>query len=245
MRFSRPRLALILAMSVIVGYELYAFFIKTEGQAGYLPEKSATFLTAEVRGPEPLVLEFAMRADGLEAVDLFPHASTEPPQGQVTITVIQVDELSQTMPLATVAQQSAPASALAAAAPYRVRLPRLDHSSGKQYRVEIALPDAAPGHGLRFEAGWPVYTDARMLTGTRPEWGDMKFQTVAARTTIARTVARQRRTAPAFVQSGAFWVVTLIAFTCALGLLVRDLALAAPGLPASPAAPRKGGDQPR
>lgn len=234
MRFSRPRLALALIMTAVVSYELYAIFIKTEGLAGFLPEPSATHLTPEIAGPDPLVLLFTMRADGLEAVDLYPHPSTRPPQGDVTFTLVADVTGMETMLLAS--RTSAPAAIVAASRPYRVQLPRIDRSSGRQYWLEIGLPDTPPGHGLRFEAGWPLYPDARMRIGARPEWGDLKFQTVAARTTIARSLARQRRTGPAFARSNAFWIVALVGFTWVLGVIVRDLALAPDAPPAPPGA---------
>jgi hypothetical protein len=243
MRFSRrqltlpiPQLALPIIVALLVAYEAYAVFIKTEGQTGFLPGGADVHLTSEVAGDGvPLVLEFAMRADGLEAIDLYPHAAAEPAEGQVTFTLLDqvwvAGLMRYTVP---VVQSHASAADVAAATPYRLRLPRIDASAGRHYRLEIALTGARPGHGLRFEAGWPIYGDARMLFGVREEWGDLKFQTVAERTTIARTLTKMRRTAPPILKSSLFWIVFLVLFNWALAIIIRDLGLGASKLASAP-----------
>jgi hypothetical protein len=226
MRFTRPRLALLVIVGLIVAYEGYAFFIKNEGEPGFMPSAAHTFLTSEVAGGAPLAVEFAMHAEGLEAIELYPHSSYEPPEGTVTFTFIDQIYIAGTMRESVpIAHSRAPATEVAATRPYRLRLPRIDRSAGHRYRLEIAVEEARPQHGLRFEAGWPGTEDARLLVGSREEWGDLKFQTVAERTTIARTVARLRRTAPPIVQSSLFWIALLLLFNWALFVIIRDLAL--------------------
>jgi hypothetical protein len=227
MRFPRPRLALLLIVALLVAYEGYAVFIKTEGQTGFLPEGPDVHLTSEVAGGgPPLVLEFAMRADGLEAIDLYPHAAGQPAEGEATFTIVDQIYIGGLMRYTEpVAQVRASAAEMTASTPYRLRLPRIDASAGRHYRLEIALSGARPGHGLRFEAGWPIYGDARILFGTREEWGDLKFQTVAERTTIARTLTKIRRTAPPILRSSLFWITFLVLFNWALAIIIRDLAL--------------------
>jgi hypothetical protein len=226
MRLTRPRLALVSIVGVLLAYEGYAFFIKNEGQPGFMPGAAHTFLTSEVAGGAPLAVEFAMHAEGLEAIDLYPHPSYEPPEGTVTFTFIDQIYVAGTMRESVpIAHSTARTIDVAEHRPYRVQLPRIDRSAGHLYRLEIAVDDAREKHGVRFEAGWPGTEDARLLVGDREEWGDLKFQTVAERTTIARTVARLRRTAPPIVQSSLFWIGLLILFNWSLYIIVRDLAL--------------------
>lgn len=227
MRFSRPRLALLLIATVLIGYEAYAFFIKTEGEPGFLPAGSAMHVTREIGQDGPLVLEFIMRADGMDGLAVYPRASDAPPEGQVTFTLIeQIYRHGLPAERVPVARAEAPAAEVAAASPYQIPIPRIDRSSGRRYRLEIAVTGARPGHGLRFEAGWPSYGDARMLIGDREEWGDLKFRAAAQRTTVAKNVARLRRAAPAIARSSLFWNVSLFLFTWALIIVARDFGLA-------------------
>jgi hypothetical protein len=211
MRFARPRLVLLLVILAIVFYETYAFFLKTEGEPGFLPTGSAMHATREIGQDGPLVLEFMMRSDGMDAVAVYPRASDAAPEGTVTFTLSE-----------RIFRHGLPAELVSLA-------PRIDQSSGRRYRLEIAVAGARPGHGLRFDAGWPVYGDARMLIGEREEWGDLKFHAEGQRTTIAKNVARLRRTAPAYARSSLFWGAGLLLLTWSLIIVARDFALDGPG----------------
>ncbi len=228
MTVRRPSTRLfLLVLAAIVAYEVWVVGFKTAGATEHVPAKDV-HLTQEVAGPQPLTQTFVVHADELSGVELFPRASAQPPAGPVVLTLFEYQPDGSTV---RVAQRTVAASDLLASASFIARFPRIDRSAGRAYRLEIALPEAPAGHGLRFVAGGPTYPQGEMRVGERREWGDLQFRTVAGRTTFLANLQRTRRTAPSIFGATWTWIALALVFTWALAAIVYDFGLASGAWP--------------
>lgn len=210
----------ILTLTVVLAYEGYAFFIKEAGEAENIASASDWHLTGEVAGANVLEQGLVPHADGFDGLDVWAHATGPAPEGPVRFAITQNNGAG----LETLARVSYPAADVVSTRPFHVTIPRIDLSAGQQYTFHIAVPEATPGHGLRFEASGPAYAQGAMTLGGRQEWGDLQFRTTAERTTIYRNIRHLRQTAPAFARSDLFLALMLLLFNVALATLLYDLA---------------------
>ncbi len=221
---SRRAFAILLAC--VLAYEAYAFFIKEAGEAENIATASDWHLTGEVAGDAELEQGLVPHADGFDGIDVWAHASQEArgevPPGVVRFTITQ-STANGALTLATVTH---PVAEVVAKRPFHVAIPRLDVSAGRAFAIRIAVPDATPGHGLRFEASGPAYPQGVMTLAGRQEWGDLQFRTTAERTTIYRNLRHLRQSAqvPELVRSDLFLGIMLLLFNVALAVLIYDLA---------------------
>jgi hypothetical protein len=219
---TRRRRVWAIVVAAVLVYEGYAFFLKEAGETSNIASAADWHLTREVAGADMLEQEMVPHADGFEGVDVWAHATSDMPQGDVRFTFVEVNIVSPVR----VASVTFPASAVVARQPFHVPIPRIDVSAGHRYVLQILAADARPGHGLRFEASGPQYPEGALLVGGRQEWGDLQFRTTAERTTIYRNLRhlRQSSSLPAFARSDLFLAMMLLLFNLALAVLIWDLA---------------------
>jgi hypothetical protein len=219
------RIAFIVCLLGLFAYEGYALFVQEGGATSHLPPARDLHLTREVNQAASLQQTFVMHTDGFQGVEFVARASDQPAIGPLDVVVSAPDPNrgDEWVPLG---RQRIDASSIALGSFTRVTVPRIDYSAGFAYRIEIAMPDAPPGHGLRFEAGGPTYEQGRLMIGGREEWGDLKFRTVAQRATVFRSVRHLRTTLPPILREDAVWVIGLIAINWALATIVYYLGFA-------------------
>lgn len=231
-RLDGRRTAFILCLLGLFGYEGYALFVQQGGATSHLPPARDLHLTREVNQVSSLQQTFVMHADGLQAIDVFIRPSDQPSVGplQVKLSMLfgsEIDQLSAGFshwaPVATVAVDPATIDLTSST---RIPIPRIDASSGVIYQLDFTMPHAAPGHGLRFEAGGPTYVQGSMVIGGRPEWGDLKFRTEAQRATVFRNIQHMRASMPPIMQSDLFWLTALVAINWALATVIYSLGFA-------------------
>jgi hypothetical protein len=216
------RVTLALLLAAIVGYEAYALWIKRSGETAFAPSARERSLSPEIAGAVTLEQTFVMHADGLDVVRVFPHPSTATPAG--TAHLMLVGE-GYVQPVATT---TLPASSVAAAAAFAWRVPRVDRSAGRIYALRVSVPDAGPGHGLRFEIGPPGYDQGDLSIGGRAFWGDLRFETRAERVRLVDSLDDLRRQAPPVWRSDIILVVAMLLFNGVLVVFVLRLVCPAP-----------------
>jgi hypothetical protein len=235
----RRRTAFVLCLIVLFGYEAYALFVRESGLTAHEPRPRELQLTAEVNVNTPLSQTFVMHADGFQGVELFARPSDQPPVGPLEVVVSRHTEAGWTF----LSRSRIDVASIDLAGSVVVATPRVDASAGTPFRVEVTMPEAPRGHGLRFQAGGPTYVQGVMTIGGVREWGDLKFRTRAARSTVLRNLQHVRQTWPALFRSDVLWIFALLVINWALATVVYYLAFA-PEAPANGSALTTA-DQPR
>jgi hypothetical protein len=214
----RRRLTIALVLTALFAYEAYALFVKRSGETAYTPPAAEIQASPEIAGETTLEQTFVMHADGLERIHLFARPSSGPAAGVAQLMLIG-DTYAE-----PVARRTVPAAALIASTPFEWPLPRVDQSAGRTYTIRIALPEATPGHGVHFDVGLPNYVQGDLSIGGRSFWGDLRFETRAARVRLVDSLADLRRHAPPLLRSDFVLVLALVLFNAALVMLVLRLA---------------------
>jgi hypothetical protein len=228
------RTGFVLFLIALFSYEAYALFVRESGLTANEPRAADRHLTREVNADTPLTQTFVMHGDGFSGVELFVRRSDQPPIGPVEVVISQdlpagwVPFSRSTIDVASI-DLDGDGSML-------VTTPRVEQSAGFGFLVQVSMPRAPRGHGLRFEAGGSTYVQGHMTLGGREEWGDLKFRTRAARATVLRNIRHQRLAWPAPLDSDLFWVIALIVINWALATVAYYLAFS-PGVPETPDAP--------
>lgn len=218
------RFGFLVCFGAILAYEGYALFVHEAGQTSHLPPARDLHLTREIDAGHPLSQTFVMHAEGFKGIELFPRRADQPPVGPVDVTISndwEADGRWETMTRVTV-----DAASLDLTSSWVIPTPRIDLPAGILYRLEVALPQAPPGHGLRFEAGGPTYLQGAMEIGGQRQWDDLKFRTEAQRTTVFRNVQRLRLSLPPVLRSDLFWISMLLLINWAMGTVLYSLAFA-------------------
>ena len=218
------RTAFVLCLIVLFGYEAYTLFLRETGLAGNEPLAGQRYLTREVNAETPLSQTFVAHADGFNGIEIFARPSEQPAVGPLDIRVSQVVGEKLT-PLAHVSLDVARLD-LSAAGSVVVATPPLTPSAGAPLRLDVAMPQAPRGHGVRFEAGGPTYAYGALSIGGREEWGDLKFRTLAERATVMRNIRLLRRTWPAPLHNDGVWFLGLVIANWALATLLYYLVFA-------------------
>lgn len=233
------RTAFILCLLALFAYEGYALFVQEGGTTSHVPDARDLHLTREVNQTTSLQQTFVMHADGLQAIDVFVRPSESPPVGPLQ-AVVSREIGGRWDPIATVRVDAATIDTTSFT---RIRIPRVDMSAGFTYQLDVSMPDAPPGHGLRFEAGGPTYVQGSMTIGGRTEWGDLKFRTEAQRVTVFRSIQHLRPTLPPIMQTDVFWLTALVVINWALATVIYYLGFAVE--PAAKGSVAGTADQPR
>jgi hypothetical protein len=220
----------VLCLVLMFGYEAYALFIQEGGSTSHIPPAHDLHRSREVSEKGPLQQSFTMHADGLTAIDVFPRPAENPPVGPLEVTLFQNTQppyaaTAVWVPIVTVTIDVA---TIDLATFLRIPLPRIDHSAGGNYRLDLAMPKAPPGRGLRFEQGGPTYIQGAMDIGGQRQWGDLKFRTEAERTTIYRNIRFLRASLPPVLRSSLLWLTAFAVFNWALATMLYELAFRFP-----------------
>lgn len=219
------RIAYLLCLLGLFAYEGYAVFVQEGGTTSHLPPARELHLTREVNQTASLEQTFVMHAEGFQGIEVVARASDQPPIGPLDAVVWQLEYNSGDR-YVPIARMRIDASAIALGGFTRIATPRVDYTGGASLKLTLSMPEAPPGHGLRFEAGGPTYVQGNMTISGREEWGDLKFRTVAQRTTVFRHIQHLRPGLPPLLQTDVFWVTALIAINWALATIVYYLAFA-------------------
>jgi hypothetical protein len=99
-------------------------------------------------------------------------------------------------------------------------------SAGTRFRVDVAMPQAPRGHGVRLESGGPTYEYGAMTIGGRQEWGDLKFRTLAERSTVVRNIRLLRRPWPSVLHNDGIWILILLIANAAVATAIYYLVFA-------------------
>jgi hypothetical protein len=217
--------AFILCLLGLFAYEGYALFVQEGGTTSHLPPARDLHLTREVNQTASLQQTFVMHAEGFQGIEVVARASDQPAVGPLEAVVWQLEYNAgdRYIPIARTRFDS---SSIVLGAFTRIPTPRIDYTGGVSLKLELSMPESPPGHGLRFDAGGPTYVQGNLFIGGREEWGDLKFRTVAQRTTVFRNIRRLRTGLPPLLQTDVFWVSALIAINWALATVVYSLAFA-------------------
>lgn len=221
-------IAFILFLAALSSYEAYALFVEQPDASQHMPPEKDVHLSREVYGDCQLLQTFVVHADGFSALEVFPKKSANPPDGRLVVRISD----GRTTTFETVMYQVLDSAAsVDLSRPFRIPVPRVDDSAGRVFMLEIRLPDAQRGHGLRFEQGGPTYWEGNMLIDCRPDWGDLKFRAEVQRSTIFSNVQHLRRLLPPWLQSDVALAGVLLLANLALAMVVYALAFAPDHLP--------------
>jgi hypothetical protein len=248
------RTAFVFCLIVLFGYEVYALFIRETGIAGHEPLVHERHLTREVNADTPLSITFRVHANGFSGVEIFARPSDQPPAGPMEVMISR--ETGETWTPVRRARLDVSRLDLNGSGSVMITTPHVDSSAGVFFRLDVAMPQAAPGQGLRFEAGGPTYIEGWMTIGGRAEWGDLKFRTMSERTTVFRNVRHLRHSWPPLLRNDAVLLLLLVIANWGLAMVIYYLAFApeppaagAPGAPGTPAVAKGSAlttaDQPR
>jgi hypothetical protein len=203
-------LAAVVATAVLLGAEAWLLAGKRSGEVAYLPAAAETVASLEVYGEIALSQTFVPGADGLESITLHPRSAGRSPVGAAEL-VLEADGDAVAQARATV-----PAAALVAAEAWTWRIPRIEASAGRRFRITVRVPAAARGEGLTFELGPPDYRWGELRIGGRQQWGDLKFATGASRARTLDTLRQLRRTLPWPFGTDTVLVLALLVLNAAL-----------------------------
>jgi hypothetical protein len=215
-------IAFVLFLAALSGYEAYALFVEEPDLTEHLPPAKDVHLSREVYGDCQLMQTFVVHAGGFRAIEVFPRKSAHPPYGPLRVRVSDGRSATFT-PLIDKAVDSA---SVDLTKPLRIPIPRVDDSAGGLFMLEIWVPHAERGHGLRFEQGGPGYPEGNLSIGCAAAWGDLKFRAEAQRATIFSNVQRLRHSLPRPLQSDAVQLAILFIGNWAVAMVVYALAFA-------------------
>jgi hypothetical protein len=217
-------IAFVLFLAGLAGYQAYALFVLEPDRSEHLPPAKDVHLSREVFGDGQLMQTFVVHANGFEAIEVFPRKSAYPPDGVMRVRVSE-DRSAIFTPLIDRVFDSA---SLDLTGSVRIPVPRVDDSAGRGFMLEIWVPHAERGHGLRFEQGGPTYPEGNLTINYGVDWGDLKFRTEVQRTTIFSNVQHLRRSLPLppWLQPDVVLLGILLLGNWALATVVYALAFA-------------------
>jgi len=211
------RLAAFVAVSLaVVGAQVYAVFFAEHG----VPRSGRTgraMLVGEVAGDHEVSQTMALEADGFERIVV--HA--RPYGGSVGGDVVfeLKDIVGGTEGLLFRISRSA-AEVIASNA-FAIAFPPINNSSGRQYRLDISAPRTPPGQGIALAAtSDDSYPGGSLFVDGRERWGDLVFETQAARDTMYRTVEHLLRESQAGVALSWLLGGLFVAYNAALVVFV-------------------------
>ena len=218
-RLFQPRhVALVCLLALGFAYECYALFVQPHGLAGN--GGGPTRLVGEIALGTGVRQTFWMNADGLNGIAVRARASGATVEGDA---VLELSEILDGVGTAGIYRIVHPAQHLAASSSYWWRFPPLEHSRGRRYRLSIQLPETPDGSGLVLEATVEnAYREGMLWLGDREQWGDLVFETSAARATVFAGLQSLWRDLPWGVGAVSFGVVFVL-FNVALAIAVRAL----------------------
>lgn len=220
--------AFILFLAALGGYEAYALFVEEPDPSEHMPPATHVHLSREVYGDCQLMQTVGIHARGFGAIEVFPRKSAYPPVGPMRVRVSDGRSATFTTLLDTVIDSAS----LDLTGSVRIPFPRVEESAGGLFMLEIWMPRAERGHGLRFEQGGPTYPEGQLSIGCTPDWGDLKFRTEVRRTTIFSNLQEVRRSLPPWLRSDAALLAVLLLGNLALAMVVYALAFAPEPAPA-------------
>jgi hypothetical protein len=184
----RQRLAaFFVVFGALAGGEVYGLFVRETGVPRVDRGPDAR-LVGEIAGSAAVAQTFVVGVDGFDGVTVEARPFGDAAAGTVVFDVAQIDprleSSAQVTPLYRILR---PARDVVRAPRYRIAFPPIAGSHGRLYRLEVRVPDAAPGQGLGLWATRDqVYRGGVLTVNGREEWGDLVFRASAARATPFR-----------------------------------------------------------
>jgi len=172
--------AFVVAVILLLAAEGYGVFVHRFGLASNASDASAV-LSNEFAGETSLAQTFRMGAAGFNRLIFHPRQPAGPAHGRLIVDLVEIDATGD-RPLF---QAMLRAEAVAGAERWSVELPERPDSRGRLYRATFSMPDAEPGHGLALMiVQADRYPAGTLHIGGEEQWGDIVFETGAARATV-------------------------------------------------------------
>lgn len=208
--------AVALVCAIVFAYELYAIFFVTHG-APANALRSGQYLAGEIAGEHVASQTFQLKTNGFSSITLYPAVFGQDADGNV---VFELHRLGADERDRLVFQTSRPSAEVLSRSSLTLDFPALSDSDGGLFRIDVRMPDAAPGRGLGLWANREnSYRDGTLLVDGREQWGDLAFETAAPGATAFRHVQQLLSNQPSWLASPftlalvfGFYNVALFAF---------------------------------
>jgi hypothetical protein len=219
-RVPRARFTWIAVAGLALGLEVWLLVGRRSGEPAYEPPASLVGPSIEIAGREALAQTFVPGADGLESVSFVPRLTAGPLDAPVELTL---DAEGSDVPMAR--RRLAPHE-LADGVPFVWSVPRVERAAARRFTLRIAVPDAAPGKGLRVAIGPPSYRWGDLRIGDRRQWGDLVFATRATHVYVLGSLQRLRRDLPWPFRTELALIAGLLLLNATAAIVIRHLARA-------------------
>jgi hypothetical protein len=215
---SRERLIWTAIAVLALGLEVWLLAGRRSGEPAYDPPAATVGPSIEIAGREVLTQTFVPGVDGLESVRFVPRLTGGPLRAPVELT-LEADGSDVPM-----AQRRLAPGELADGVPFLWEVPRVERAAARRFTFTIAVPDAAPGQGLRVAIGPPGYRWGELRVADRRQWGDLVFATRATQVHVLGSLRRLRRELPWPFGTEAALIAGILALNAAAAVVIRYLA---------------------
>lgn len=215
----RPQTACVAVCITVLALQIYVLGRSRPGLLGVRHDMGSGFLTNEI--VDGLRISQVMRVDasGLQGITLHPNPSH--PSGKAWV-VFELFDLAKRDVDAPVRRVTAAAGDVAAGSAYVVRFVPIDRSAGRWYRLDVLVPGAEAGEGIRLNGVDGHHTDGgTMLVNGQEAFADLVFQTGVVRERLLERLGYHLRTRPwPMPDRSLLSVLCVLAVLCLLGLCV-------------------------
>ena len=169
-----------LASAAVLAWEIHVIFLAEYGTPFSKPVH-ARFMTTEVAGDVAVSQTMTLWAAGFNRIVIHARPYGKSVSGEVVFELTELVPEGERPVFRTVR----PAAEVTAADAYALRLPPIEDSARRTYRLQLTAPRTRPGEGITLlatrEDGCP---QGALFVGNREQWGDLAFETSASRATI-------------------------------------------------------------
>jgi hypothetical protein len=205
-------------IAAVLALETWLFVGRRSGEPAYQPPAAVVVPSLEAAGTDAITQTFVPGADGLVAISFVPLLGGGRPRSPIDL---QLDAEDSDVPMA---RRRVPPEALVDGAPFWWEVPRVERAAARVFTLRIAVPDAAPGEGLRVAIGPPEYRWGQLRVGPRRQWGDLVFATRATQVHVLDTLRVLRRQLPWPLRTDGALVTGLLLMNLAAAAVIAHLA---------------------
>lgn len=200
--------------SLLVLFQIYVIFWQPHGTPSTAGGERR--LLGEVAGAVAATQTFAMEANGLQAITIFP-AQSDKARGAV---VFELAELTgQPVVSQTLFRDARDAASVVRGGSFTWRFNPIEGSRGKRYALTVSMPNAPFGEGqaVRLQATrGERYAGGALTYDGRSQWGDLVFSTEAARATSFRRFEHALHDKPWWLRSRVTLAALFLLYNAAL-----------------------------
>jgi hypothetical protein len=220
-------------------FQVYVIFLQPHGTPA--SRSRDVRVVGEIAGQVTVRQTFQLEANGFDGITLRPSPTGQEHEGPVVLEIAEegpAADGSADVPLYRLAVE---ARRVADDSTFTWRFSPVEGSRGKRYALHVSVPSAPFGNGLSlFATRDSVYRGGRLWFDGKEQWGDLLFDTTAARATSFRRFEHALRDKPAWLRSRATLALLLGLYNVALGTILWLLLTAR----AEPLTPPDAGDRP-